>query len=97
VVLEAMASGLPVITSRRAGVAEIIEHGVDGLLLEDPTDAKQMAQTIDELLKNAEKAASMGVLARAKACRYDWHSIAVETELIYQTVLLQSRVEKTNL
>jgi glycosyltransferase involved in cell wall biosynthesis len=37
--LEAMACGLPVIVSRQAGVSEVITHGMDGFILEDPRDA----------------------------------------------------------
>lgn len=51
VCLEAMASGLPVITSRVNGVSEIME-GTDCLLLDDPTDIKGMAKKIGFLLAN---------------------------------------------
>jgi len=43
---EAMASGLPVITSRQNGGAEIISHGSDGLILEDPEDVRTLAEWI---------------------------------------------------
>jgi len=48
-VLEAMACGLPVIASGQAGVSEVITHGVDGLILEDPRDAAALAMVISEL------------------------------------------------
>ena len=42
-VAEAMACGLPVIASAAAGVSEIISDGVDGMILQNPADAKALA------------------------------------------------------
>ena len=47
--LEAMACGLPVITSRFNGVAELIEEGKSGFVLADPLDAGEIARCITEL------------------------------------------------
>ena len=47
--LEAMACGLPVVTSRFNGVAELIEEGKSGFVLEDPLDAGEIARRITEL------------------------------------------------
>jgi spore coat protein SA len=85
-----MASGLPVVTSRLAGVAEIIEHGLDGWLLDDPTDARQMAETISLLLADSRRSEIMGERARDKACRYDWSLISKQTENVYQRVVSQA-------
>jgi UDP-glucose:(heptosyl)LPS alpha-1,3-glucosyltransferase len=43
VIVEALASGVPVITSRLAGAAEAVRHGRTGLLLEDPYDVDELA------------------------------------------------------
>jgi UDP-glucose:(heptosyl)LPS alpha-1,3-glucosyltransferase len=64
--LEAMASGLPAIVSARAGVSEIIEDGVDGLILEDPDDPSEIARRVEALLDPGARAA-MASRARAKA------------------------------
>ena len=42
--LEAMASGLPVITTRNNGVAELIQDGEEGFVLEDLTDYAALAE-----------------------------------------------------
>jgi UDP-glucose:(heptosyl)LPS alpha-1,3-glucosyltransferase len=47
--LEAMAHGLPVITSRYNGVAELIEQGSNGFVIEDPRDAAAIAGHIRQL------------------------------------------------
>ena len=44
VISEAMASGLPVITSRAAGAAELIDHGESGWLTADPWNVDQIAE-----------------------------------------------------
>jgi UDP-glucose:(heptosyl)LPS alpha-1,3-glucosyltransferase len=44
--LEAMASGLPVITTRNNGAAELIENGREGFVIPDPLDAGTLADTI---------------------------------------------------
>jgi UDP-glucose:(heptosyl)LPS alpha-1,3-glucosyltransferase len=48
-VIEAMASGLPVIASINAGASEIISHGLNGLLLRDPNNAAELAGLIRRL------------------------------------------------
>ena len=49
-VIEAMASGLPVIASRNAGVSEVITDGLNGFLLRDPTNAVELAGLIRRLI-----------------------------------------------
>lgn len=51
--LEAMACGLPVITSRFNGVAELIKNGDNGFVLRDPLDAEEIARCITGLSEEA--------------------------------------------
>ncbi|MHC4599523.1 MAG: glycosyltransferase family 4 protein [Planctomycetota bacterium] len=48
-VLEAMASGLPVVTSTRNGASELMAHGKEGFILEDPARDDRLASLIREL------------------------------------------------
>src|SRR4029077_10208741 len=57
---EAMASGLPVITARKNGGAEIISHGSDGLILEDPADVGTLAEYIRRVLDDADFRCTLG-------------------------------------
>jgi glycosyltransferase involved in cell wall biosynthesis len=66
--LEAMASGLACVASKIGGSVDIIEHGVDGYLF-DVDDEAGMAATIENLLQDEQRAASVAMAARNKATR----------------------------
>jgi UDP-glucose:(heptosyl)LPS alpha-1,3-glucosyltransferase len=53
--LEAMASGLPVITTAANGVAEIIEEGRSGAVISDPRDAPGLADRMADFLDPARR------------------------------------------
>ncbi len=61
--LEAMAAGLPVVTSRVNGVSEVMEAGVSGAVVEDPTDDAALARCIEPFL-DEKKARAAGAAAR---------------------------------
>lgn len=86
VYLEALASGLPVIASRMSGAAEIIEHGEDGLILQDPADTDEIARHIGTLF-DEETRARMGRKARELAERYTPERNAREMLAIYEDVI----------
>ena len=67
VFLEAAACGIPQIAGRSGGAAEAVEHGVTGLVVDDPTDAEEAAREIRRLLQSAEDRSRMGIAARARA------------------------------
>ncbi len=62
--LEAMAAGLPVITTNNNGASELIEKGKEGYLIEQTFNFEDLSEKIEFTLKNAE---IMGLLARKKA------------------------------
>src|SRR6266567_933169 len=68
VLLEAMAAGLPVISTRLAGIPEIIEDGKTGLLV-PPGEPAQLARAIAEVLDHPELQQSFGRAGRAKVER----------------------------
>jgi UDP-glucose:(heptosyl)LPS alpha-1,3-glucosyltransferase len=70
--LEAMGCALPVIVSRPSGVSELITHGEDGYILEDPEQPADLAALIRQLLENEELRERMGQRAAATASQYTW-------------------------
>ena len=87
VIVEAMASGLPVITSRVAGAADIIIDGVNGLLLREPSDVSGLAAKIALLLSDAELRKSMGERVRETAEKISWDGVAQKTIDVYNRIL----------
>ena len=65
-VLEAMASGLPIVASRVGGIPELIESGRDGVLV-PPDSPHELADAIERLIERPDFAAALGRAARAKA------------------------------
>jgi len=68
VVVEAMASGLPVVSTNVSGLPECVEHGVTGLLVQE-RDPDALADAIGELLSSPERARALGRAGRAKVER----------------------------
>lgn len=66
VITEAMACGLPVVSTRLAGVPEMVAHGETGLLVE-PDDVPGLAAALADLRANPENARLLGLAGRARA------------------------------
>lgn len=65
-VIEAMACGLPVVATRVGGIAETVEAGATGVLVE-PGDVAALAREVVRLLDDGEARAALGAAARARA------------------------------
>lgn len=75
-VLEAMASGTPVICSRVGGLPEVVEHGVTGLLVA-PGDTDELRHALESLLSDPERAERMGRAARELVIeKFTWEKCA---------------------
>ena len=83
VITEAMASSLPVITSRSAGASEMISEGESGLLLDNPGDPHELSQKIKILLTDEANRKQIGKSARAAASIYNWSHVAEDTLQLY--------------
>lgn len=87
VISEAMASGLPVVTSKLAGAADLIKDGESGLLVDEPWDSQAIALHIGWLIDNPEARLVMGEKARGAIEPYTWDKCAKETMACYQRIL----------
>jgi glycosyltransferase involved in cell wall biosynthesis len=65
VLMEAMAAGVPVVTTRIAGVAELVADGTSGRLV-PPGDIDSLAYAINDLLNDPDKRNTYGQAGRAK-------------------------------
>jgi UDP-glucose:(heptosyl)LPS alpha-1,3-glucosyltransferase len=65
--LEAMAAGLPVITTSNNGASELIENGIQGFIIDNPLDINALVEKISITLLNSE---GIGKKARIKAEGY---------------------------
>ena len=84
--LEALASGLPVITTRHCGSADIIQHGQDGLIVETPESSKEIADNINKLFDPVLRE-SMGQNGRALAEKFSVKKNTFEMLKTYQEII----------
>jgi UDP-glucose:(heptosyl)LPS alpha-1,3-glucosyltransferase len=85
--LEALASGLPVITTRHCGAADIIQHGQDGLIMERPESAKELAENINSLF-DLKVRQLMGLNARILAEHFSDEKNTLEMLKSYQEIII---------
>jgi UDP-glucose:(heptosyl)LPS alpha-1,3-glucosyltransferase len=85
--LEAMAAGLPVIVSAATGVADLIDHGHNGLVFHGALELKSMLMRLcDPQLRN-----QLGANARHTAMAHTWDRSADAYESIYRDTLEKKR------
>ena len=85
--LEAMACEVPVIATNVGGLPEVVEHGVDGYLVE-PRDVAAAAKFAIEILSRSDRGREMGQRARINARRkYCAEDIIPQYETYYQRVI----------
>ena len=84
VVLEACAAGVPVVTSRRAGAAELLDGPLATLVVDDPADLGGLAAGIGRAL--GQEAPALRPLARRAAERQPWSRHLDEVEALLEDV-----------
>ncbi|MBC7916356.1 MAG: glycosyltransferase family 4 protein [Rhodoferax sp.] len=85
VVLEAMAHGVPVVVSgvQYCGIAGLLKNGDNALILDSPTDAAHLAQTLERLLADASLNQHIADGGHRFARERLWSQVALEQEEIY--------------
>jgi glycosyltransferase involved in cell wall biosynthesis len=82
-ILEAMASGIPVLGFRHGAAVNLIRHGVNGYLAE-PGDFDELAAGLNYCLEHAR---TLGANGREIARAYTWERVAEQVVALYEQVL----------
>ncbi len=84
--LEAMASGVPVISSNTGGIPEVNNHNVSGFL-SNVGDIEDMSKNAIHILSNPERLNAFKEGAKTEALKFDIHAIVPQYEAIYEETL----------
>lgn len=96
VILEAMASGLPVVATRIAGIPEVVLHQETGLLIE-PGDTVALRDSILRLIADRELRMKLGVNGRERVRQYYTRNVAARNYLRLYEGLLQTKAMPSGL
>ena len=84
--LEAMASGLPLITTMQCGAAEFVESGVEGYVCRDALDVVELARCLN-LAAAPGQSSKMGAAARRRVEPFDLEGMAQQLTRLYSDLL----------
>jgi GalNAc-alpha-(1->4)-GalNAc-alpha-(1->3)-diNAcBac-PP-undecaprenol alpha-1,4-N-acetyl-D-galactosaminyltransferase len=85
VLIEAMALAIPVVATASAGTRDIVDHDVDGLLVDSHTP-QAVAAALRQVLDHRERRASMSRQAAASAERFATPRVAARYDLLLRQV-----------
>jgi glycosyltransferase involved in cell wall biosynthesis len=85
-VLEAFASGMPVVSTEPEGMRHLVEHGRTGLL-SPPGDAAALAQNVIRILQDSELAYGLVLNAREEFERYSWPVVREQWLRVYRDLV----------
>jgi glycosyltransferase involved in cell wall biosynthesis len=80
--LEALASGLPVIVTDTGGSQELVENGKNGYII--PRTSKAIIESLKKLLQDEALRAEMGRASRIRAEQQSWQAVAEEYREVYR-------------
>lgn len=81
--LEAMATGMPVVTTSSSGMGDVVEDNVNGLLV-PAADAAKVAEGIEKLSQSGELRKRLGLAGQETMRRYTWAQIAEQMEKVFE-------------
>ena len=88
--IEAAASGRPVVATRVGGVADVVEDGETGLLVA-PNDEEALANGLVELTRHSDLRVRMGASASRRSVRFSGQRLVNDLEALYDQLLTDAR------
>ena len=85
-ILEAMASGLPIVASNVTGVSEIIKDKINGFLVK-PKNSKEIAEKVSIILKNKNLQSRFRKNNLKEVKKYSWKKTGNQLEKVYKQIL----------
>jgi glycosyltransferase involved in cell wall biosynthesis len=85
--LEALASGLPLVATDTGGTRELLQNGINGFIVE-AKNSQDLKEKIKKIADNPELQRTMGEESRKKAMEMSWKKIAREYKDLYYSSLL---------
>lgn len=85
--LEAMAAGLPIVTTNVEGITHVATKDHDAVLLDNPTDVRALADAIQGVLADEQFKQHLVQNALTTAKKYDWAHLVKEFEKLYTDVI----------
>jgi len=83
VVLEALATGLPVVTTDVPGTAELVQDGANGFVVQ-PGSAEALVMPLKKLLSDATLRQDFGQVSRQRSLDFTWHKMAEKYLKLYE-------------
>lgn len=93
VMLEALASGLPVVATDTGGTKELLTDGINGFVVK-MKDADDLAEKIEKLILDTQLKNTMSLESRKLAEKMSWRNVAGEYEKLYEEVLNLTKMNK---
>jgi len=93
VVLEAMATGLPIVASKVQGIEDLVKSGINGYLVE-AGNPKQLSREISKLINNGKVRIQMGYNSLDQVRKYSWENIAQAYLNIFEKIISQKQVRE---
>ncbi len=91
--LEALASGLPVITTKQSGASEIINDGVQGFVIREPEDIQAIAEKMHLLINNREILEAMSKNARSLAEEFTFEKHIGRIKKLYESIISEKTIK----
>jgi glycosyltransferase involved in cell wall biosynthesis len=87
--LEAMATGMPAVTTETCGMADVVEDGFTGFLV-PPANTVRLAEAIEQLCESVELRKRMGQEAQQTMRRYTWARVTQKLEMVLSLAVQQA-------